>query len=208
MRYLVLLFAVLAALAPMSWSRAQNLLTGEREVGQSLVEPAYEDMTGNLIYLLTPIHAPFPVNANEQAWEPIYIVVYPTSSAGSVGVLNCMHRPQDNCPDHGPEVAAAAAGIEPAVYGGGVLGHDHILHAPGPPGGAFNVNWEIHLVLFTNAAAARTHITTLAQLQAAKARGDVIDIDTDTAFACAVVPATVYAQGSPVTPVTPPPTGP
>jgi hypothetical protein len=203
MRYLVLLVAVLAALAPMSRSRAQSLPTGERQVGQSLVEPAYDDMTGTLIYLLTPIHAPFPVKANDRSWEPIYVVVYPTSSASAVGVLNCMHTPQDNCPDHGPGVAAAAASIMPGVYGGGVLGHDHILHAPGPPGGAFNVNWEIHLVLFTNPAAAKTHLTTLAQIEAAKSRGDVIDIDTETAFLCAVVPASVYAQGTPVTPVGP-----
>jgi len=181
---------------------AQSLPTGEVTFGQVTIEPAYNDMTGSLIYLLTPNHA--RSKANPIATAPIYIIAYPTSAAGSVGTLNCMHTPQDNCPDHGPGVAGAAAAIDPSVYGGGVLGHDHILAAPGS-GGDFNIAWVPTLVLFTSASAANNHITTLDQLNTAIANGDVLEPIPlpQLTFLCAVVPAKVYNLGTPVTPVGP-----
>jgi hypothetical protein len=108
-----------------------------------------------------------------------------------------MHVPSDNCPDHGPGVATAAAAIMPGVYGGGVLGHDHLLDGPG--GSEFNIAWEPVLVLFTNTAAASEHITTEAQLDAAVARGDVIEIPVpELTFNCAVVPAKLYDRATPL----------
>ncbi len=188
-----LLLAALFAVATAAF--ADGLPSGERVLGRSTLEPAYNDGNGNLIYLLTPVKA--AVHSNPHAWAPIYIPVYPTSVAGSVGTLNCMHIPSDNCPDHGPEVAAAAAAIMPSVYGGGVVGHDHLLDGPG--GSEFNIAWEPVLVLFTNTAAASEHITTEAQLDAAAARGDVIEIPLpELTFNCSVVPASLYGRSAPV----------
>ena len=53
----------------------------------------------------------------------------------------------------------------PSVYGGGVLGHDHLLDVPG--GSEFNVVWVPILIPFMSTAAAQTHISTEAQLDAA-----------------------------------------
>lgn len=65
----------------------------------------------------------------------------------------------ENCPDHGPAVAAAARAIASSftaplagVYAGGVAGHDHVIAVPGAErSSAFNV---ATLVIFTNWAAA------------------------------------------------------
>jgi len=110
--------------------------------------------------------------------------------------------PAENCPDHGPAVAGLAQALEPGVYGGGVIGHDHLMAGPGSHGD-FNVAWVPTLVLFTPGAAI-THITTLAQLNALIASGDVITVPLDgtngfpnLTFHCSVVTAAVYAQGRP-----------
>ena len=186
------------ALAPRAY--AQGLPSGEVQLGKSFIEPAYDDMTGDMIFLLTPLGAPFPVNANHHAVSPLYLIVYPTSAGGFVGTMNCMHPGGDNCPDHGPEIAGAAAAIMPAVYGAGVWGHDHLVDAPG--GSEFNVAWQVHLLLFTNAAAANTHITTEEEMDAALDAGDLIDaVPGVTIFNCNVVPARTFNLGTPVPPV-------
>jgi hypothetical protein len=88
--------------------------------------------------------------------------------------------------------------IMPSVYGGGVIGHDHLMAGPAS-GGDFNIAWEPVLVLFTSTAAANEHITTLAQITAALARHDVIEVPIPQAtFHCSVVPAVVYWNGTPV----------
>jgi hypothetical protein len=179
---------------------ASALPTGEVTRGQSVLEPAYNDGDGSLVYLLTPDNA--TVHPNEHNTAPLYLVVYPTS-AKSVGTMSCQHQPLDNCPDHGPVIAALAAspGGVPAVYGAGVWGHDHLLAAPGS-GGDFNIDWEPIVVLFTNSTAATTHITTLAQLHAAEAQHVVKEIPLPQAtFHCSVVAAAAYNGGTPVTPV-------
>ncbi len=186
------------------------LPTGENALGQSLIEPAYNDAAnGGLVYLLTPSNPPIYSNSHNTA--PLYVIMYPTSAASSIGTVNCQHQPMDNCPDHGPLVAAIAKGVlpgfpdpgEPAVYGGGVWGHDHILAAPAS-GGDFNIDWLPIEVLFTNTAAATEHITTLAQLREAEADGDAREIPLPPAtFHCSVVPAATYNSGTPVTPAPP-----
>jgi hypothetical protein len=103
-----------------------------------------------------------------------------------------------NCPDHDGLVAGAAGSIVPTVYGGGVIGHDHLMAGPGR-GGDFNTTWEPVLVLFTTTAAANEHITTLAQIKAAFDRGDVIEVPVPSlTFLCSVVPAVVYDRATPV----------
>lgn len=177
-------------------SSATPLPSGERIVGQNSVEPAYNDVTGTITYLLTPGHGPFPTHTSSHAVAPLYLVEYPPGT--TVGTLNCMGVP-GNCPDHDADVAGAATKIMPSVYGTDptvVPGHDHLVATPAS-GGDFNVAWEVIEVLFTNKAAGNTHITTEAQIDAAVARGDAITVDLGFAFHCSVVSAAAYAQGTP-----------
>lgn len=188
------------ALAPRAY--AQGTPSGEVQLGQSYIEPAYDDMTGDMIFLLTPLGAPFPSKANPHAVSPLYLIVYPMSAGNSVGTMNCNHAGGDNCPDHGPEIAAAA--MSPldkyGVYAGGVWGHDHLVDAPG--GSEFNVAWQVHLMLFTNSAAANNHITTEEEMDDAIKNGDLVDAVPDvTVFNCSVVPARVFNRGTPLPPV-------
>jgi hypothetical protein len=197
----VLLAAALAvAVAGITYTRAAaaaSTPSGERILGQDVIEPVFDDTTGNVTYVMTPIKA--PLNTNPVAWAPFYVPVYPVGA--SVGTLQCIHLPADNCPSHGPALSSAAAQIDPAVYGAGVLGHDHLL-APPSGGGDFNVAWEPILVLFTNAAAANTRLSTEAQIDAAVSSGNAFEVPVPSAtFLCDVVSANVYALATPVTPV-------
>ncbi len=202
---LVSSFAAFAsAAAPASMAVATSLPTGQVVVGQGTIEPAYNDINGSLVYLLTPNKAPMHANM-DHAVAPLYVIMYPTASAGAIGTVNCQHQPADNCPDHGPLLAGLAESVFPSVYGAGVWGHDHILSAPpAPPAiGDFNFAWMPVAVLFTPGAAI-THITTEAQLDAAVTAGDVIEIPLAAAtFNCSVVSATVYNLGTPVEPAPP-----
>jgi len=173
---------------------ASGIPTGETQLGTSLIEPAYNDITGNIIYLLTPEKSPFPTHTSNSAVAPLWLVEYPTGS--TVGTLNCMGVP-GNCPDHDGAVAGAAAGIMPSVYGAGTIGHDHLVAPPGHQGD-FNIAWEVVEVLFTNKAAANTHLTTLAAVNTAIASGNAISVDLGFAFHCSVVPASAYNAGTPV----------
>ena len=194
----ILLVAIGTLLTGVTVASAQ-LPSGERQLGQTIVEPGYDDRTGDLIYIMTPIGAPLPSHANGQSVSSLSIVVYPNSAAGSVGTMNCAHEGGDNCPDHGPDIAGLAQAVVPSVYGDGVWGHDHIMDGPG--GNEFNVTWQVVVVLFTNSAAANTHITTEAQLDAAIDAGDAFTIETPTIFNCNLVSGATYNRATPVPPV-------
>jgi len=185
---------VLAAVAAMP-AAGTSIPSGEVIHGQSVLEPVYNDETGAIGYVSTPMHAPDPVKTNPRAWAPFYLPVYPVGS--TVGpTLLCEDVPVENCPDHGPLVAGAAQAIMPSVYGGGVIGHDHLMDFPG--GTEFNIAWEPVLVLFTNAAAANEHIIMDTQIDAAVARGDAILVPVpQLTFHCEAVPAVVYGLGTP-----------
>ena len=86
-------------------ARFDDLPSGERQLGRTVIEPAYDDRNGNIIYLSTPIGAPFPSKSNPKAWSPLYLVEYPNSASAFAGTMNCAHQPADNCPDHGPGIA-------------------------------------------------------------------------------------------------------
>lgn len=206
----VFLVVVSAALPNHSVASPGTLPTGERQLGQSFIEPAYNDADGSLIYLLTPskpiflTNPPVTVHPNGHNVAPLYLIMYPSSAASVVGTVNCQHQPMDNCADHGPLVAAIAEGLtplspgEPSVYPpGGVWGHDHLVAAPGS-GGDFNILWEPIEILFKPGTPI-THITTLAQLQPLMDRHmvDVIELPPAT-FHCSVVPAGPYYNGTPV----------
>lgn len=174
---------------------ASSIPSGERVLGQSVLEAVYNDEQADTIgFVSTSAHA--PMHANPAAWAPFYVPVYPAGS--TVGTLLCQDVPAENCPDHGPALAAAAAAIEPSVYRAGVLGHDHLMDFPG--GSDFDVAWEPILVLFTSKAAADEHLLTDAQIEAAVARGDAIEVPVPAlTFHCEAVSASVYAQATPVT---------
>ena len=192
---LVVAFAVgLAAVLGAAPVAASGIPTGETQLGQSLIEPAYNDITGNIIYLLTPTKSPFPTDTSTHAVAPLWLVEYPTGS--TVGTLNCQGVP-GNCPDHDGAVAGAAAQIMPNVYGAGTIGHDHLVAPPGRDGD-FNIAWEVVEVLFTNKSAANNHLTTLAAVNNAIATHNAIAVDLGFAFHCSVVPAAAYNAGTPV----------
>jgi hypothetical protein len=186
----------------------ERIVGGNGSAGGTVIEPVYDDMTGQIRYVSTPRGTPNPVKSNPVAAAPFYLPVYPVGA--SVPTLNCQDVPVENCPDHGPAVAAASQAIEQqlfgdqSVYRGGVAGHDHLMAGPGS-GGDFNVAWVPTLVLFTPGAAI-THITTLDQLNGLIKSGAVFTVPLDgtngtpnLTFHCSVVSAAVYAQGVPFT---------
>ncbi len=189
---------MMALTVVMPGARAASLPSGEMLVGKAAVEPAYNDMNGNIVYLLTPIYAPENVKSPAISWAPLYLVAYPAGS--TVGTLNCMGVP-GNCPDHDGAIAGAATTIMPSVYGtdpSTVIGHDHLVAAPAS-GGDFNIAWHVYLILFTNTTFVNQHLTTLAAVNAALAAHQVIQVDSGIVFTCTVVSATVYDSGTPVT---------
>jgi hypothetical protein len=209
-RWIVALLASLAmivSLTSASWASAAP--SGQVAFGQASVEPAIDDMSGNLIYLLTPNKAPFPSKANSVAWAPMYLPMYPVGS--TVSPLNCLPT---NC-DHLqvlPEPLVTAMHLT-SVYpmgtistkygsftGGLVKGHDHLVGVA-TTGGDFNVAWHVFLVLFTPKAVAdgaiNTQLTTDAAIDAAIAAGDAVGpIDSGIVFNCSIVSATVYNHGA------------
>ena len=203
------LVAAFASLVGGPASAAVTLPSGQRMVartsfdpvsgkfvgGGGSVEPAYDDVKGTIIYLWTPNKAKVHPNAHNVA--PLYLPMYPTGVGIDPASLNCAHIPADNCPDHGVGVAGAAQQIMPDVYGDGVAGHDH-LAGVASSGGDFNVIWEPTLVLFTSKDAARQHITTDAQVEAAVNSGAAIEVPLpEHDFNCAIVGAAVYNHATP-----------
>lgn len=199
-RFLIAAALGLAALVGASPAMAGGgLPTGERILGQSAIEPAYNDVTGNLVYLLTPVRSPFPTHTNWHSVAPLYLVEYPPSAEPGIGILNCMGVP-GNCPDHDGIVAGVAVGAEPGVYGsnpGAVPGHDHLVGVASSHED-FNVAWEVIEIVFTNSAAANHHLTTIAAVEAAEAAGDARPIDLGFAFHCSIVSAAAYNSGTPI----------
>ena len=201
-------FAALAvaffAAAPHKSVVADSLPSGEVQLGQTVIEPGYDALTGKLTYVLTPIKP--PVHPTTHNVAPFYLIVYPNAVAGAVGTMNCQHQPADNCADHGPFFAGFAETMKPTVYASGVWGHDHIFAAPPSPpaAGDFNIDWVPTAVLFTDLAFASNHITTLSQLNAAYLAGQVTitPLPADT-FHCSIVPAATFNRGTPL-PTAPP----
>ena len=208
-RRLLFMAAAASAIVASLWAlpaAADSLPSGERLVGGTasnggtVVEPVYDDMTGQIRYVSTPRGTAHPVPTNPRATAPFYLPVYPVGS--TVPTLNCQHLPVENCPDHGPGIAGLAQRFEPLVYGGGVLGHDHLMAGPGSHGD-FNVAWVPTLVLFAPRAAI-TQITTLDQLNKLIGSHAVFTVPLDgtngtpnLTFHCSVVSAAVYAHGTP-----------
>jgi len=179
---------------------ASSLPSGERSHGNVTIEPAYDDMTGGIVFLQTPNHhAPLgPTNTTQQvnfhAVAPLYLIVCP---AGTSGIFNCMGVP-GNCPDHGGAIAGVASAVMPSVYPdpNAIPGHDHIVGVA-KTGGEFNVPWHVYVELFTSTSAVH-HITLLSDLDATKASGGLKEVDTGIVFLCAVVSPSSYWAGTPL----------
>jgi hypothetical protein len=206
-RFLLLALVVSVALASAAVKTAGE--SGQRNFAQVSVEPAVNSANGNTVYLLTPVKAPFPSKANRVATAPLFLVVYPLSSAVPASELNCQ---PSNC-DHVnvlpfPDVDyGALPGTHPACadFNGGnpcslVEGHDHLIGVP--PTGDFNVAWHVQLVIFTHAAfldgKIDTRVTTLSEINALVKSGDAFIADTPVTFNCSITSERTYELGTPV----------
>lgn len=180
------------------------LPSGERHHGNLSVEPAYDYVTGDVVYMQASGTGPKLTPANGHAVDSLYIVEYPAGS--SVGTLDC-EGVLGNCPDHDSLFAAVAQGYESGVYGTGdlsaaeldahVVGHDHLV--AGHDGhGSYDVARDVHEILFTNAGAADNHLTTWSSVQAALNDGDAIDLDLGVVIHLSVVSRSVYEHSTPV----------
>jgi hypothetical protein len=184
--------------------------SGEVKLGNSTIESAFDDTTGNPVFYLETSKSPMPVKANASALAPLYAVVYPINSSISDADMNCQPTNCDHLevlpfpdPDYGQ-----LNGSDPAcqAFNGGqpcsrVKGHDHLIGIAST-GGDFNVPWQVKLVIFNSKAfadgAINTAVTTLSQLQSLVNTGDVFIIDTPITFDCAVVSGQTYDRGTPL----------
>jgi len=205
MSWLIAATSVLVVVIATGPGSAASTPSGQRTLGQSVLEPVYNDENaGQIGYIKQPENAPQPVNANPTAWAPFYLVVYPvTSTVASTTTFLCEHQPVENCPTHGNTIAGLAMAQEPSVYGLGVAGHDHLMDFPGGPD--FNIAWEPTVLLFTPKAVldgtVNTHILTDAQIQAAITNQDVkVFPNPAKVFICASVPARLYDMATPLVP--------
>jgi hypothetical protein len=215
--FVAALWALPASAGPLP--SGERINGGTNGNGGTVIEPVYDDMTGQIRYVSTPRGVPNPVHTNPVATAPFYLPVYPAGATiGTDGAvtLNCQNKTAtttENCPDHGPAVAGLAQLFEPNVYPGplpgAVAGHDHLMAGPGSHGD-FNVAWVPTLILFTYSATNYPHITTLDQLNSLLQSGAVIKIPLDgtpyqgvplpnLTFHCSVVSAAVYDHSVPFT---------
>jgi hypothetical protein len=191
-------------------SKAVASDSGQRNFAQVSVEPAFDLSTGNSVYLLTPIKAPFPSKANTVATAPLYLPLYPLASTVSASDLNCQPTNCDHVnvlPFHFGGYNALPGTDQACVdFNGGqdcslVKGHDHLVGVAST-GGDFNVAWHVKLVVFTSKAfgdgAINTRITTLGQIDALVASKDVIVVDTPITFNCSITSEQTYERGTPV----------
>jgi hypothetical protein len=193
-RFLLTLAATGALVATVAaFAVAQSTwYTGQRAFGQSTVEPAVDDVTGQQVFLLTPNGAPFPSKAPEKAQAPLYLVAYPTNSTVT-GPFNCTPT---TC-DHVQTVPL------PWYPSNGLLkGHDHLVGIANTHGD-FNVAWDVELDAFTQKGfsdgAINHRILTLVELNNAKTNGDIQAIDTGIVFNCSSTNIQTYLRGTPLT---------
>jgi hypothetical protein len=200
---------LVAALSLVGYAAQARAQSGQTGFGQASVEPAIDYATGNTIFLLTPIKAPFPSKANQHAVAPLYLTAYPGTSNIDPGILNCQ---PSNC-DHinvlpFPAPGYPNGGATCLNYGfpsGGcslLIGHDHLVGVPHT--GDFNVAWHVILVVFTPKAfqdgAINNRLLTLQDLANAVTNGDAFFADTPVTFNCSIVSARTYYRGVPLGP--------
>lgn len=202
---LVLVVAAPGAAAPAQGHKLPDW--GERIAKQQVLIPFYDWDTGQTVMGSTPetcqyVNTCAPGTAKlipKHEVQPFYLVVYPMFDKGKIAV-HCLHVPADNCPDHGPLVAAGAKELVPSVYGDGVLGHVHIgagLESP-----EYRVIASPVLVIFKTREAARHEVKTRKQInQLVKTHQAFLYPVPQYMFINYVVPASLYANGKPVKPL-------
>lgn len=177
--------------------------SGQIAFGQAEVEPAYDATTGSEVFLLLPDHAATQATA---AWSPLYLTMYPTGSA--TGTLDCTPQNCDhvNVLDPGLVASLGLQSVYPtgtidtkfgSFSGGLVKGHDHLIGVDAD--GETHSTRHVFLVLFTPQGVAdgaiNQEITTLAQMQAAIAAGDVLaPLDTGLIIHASVVSGATYQR--------------
>jgi hypothetical protein len=73
---------------------AASTPSGQRSLGQSVLEPVYNDENAVQIgYIKQPEHVAQPVNSNPKAWAPFfYLVIYPVGSTAATTYCACTCR--------------------------------------------------------------------------------------------------------------------
>jgi len=174
------------------------------------VEPAIDYSDGSTVYLLTPDKAPFPSRANPIATAPLYLPLYPLNSTVPAAGLNCQPNNCDHVnvlpfpnADHG---SLPGNDVRCVDFNGGnpcsaVKRHDHLVGVASTYGD-FNVAWAVKLLVFTHRAfldgKINSRITTIAQIEALKASGDLIQLDTPVTFNCSIRSGRTYDLGAPI----------
>jgi len=174
--------------------------TGERINSKQVLVPVYNWTTGKVMIGATPVSchyvndcAPGMADTLPKAQtQPYYVIAYPKGSTVHVA---CRHIPVADCADR-PPVDAAAAKLNPAVYGQGVVGYNNLSAPRTSP--EFRPVATPTLVLFKTRAAADEAITTKKQLLAAVARGDAtLHPAPQYTFINFVVDPAMYVLGTP-----------
>jgi len=184
--------------------------SGQRNFANVSVEPAVDIANGNIIYLLTPIKAPFPSKANPVATAPLYLPLYPLSSSVPASGLNCQPNNCDHVnvlpfasPDYGILSGSDQRCVDfnSSMPCSPVKGHDHLVGVASTKGD-FNVAWHVKLVAFKAKAFAtgkiHDRIKTLDQLNQLIAGDYVMVIDTPVTFNCSETSERTYELGTPV----------
>src|SRR5215472_17840262 len=204
---------LVGCVAPSVGSGAGSLpwQTGMRAVSNcATIEPAVNDTNGAQTFLITPNNSPFydgSSNPNapvpppfDKVSAPLYLVTYPLASTVDTGP----GASPLNCYTEGFFAAGLPYNCDHAQIPG-VKGHDHLVGVPGSQkaGGDYNVQWHVLATFFTpqgvSDGAMNTRILTLAQLEAAQARGDVTPfVDTHIYFDCSAVSGAVYMHSAPL----------
>ena len=200
--------ATLVAAGIILFSHAALAQSGEVVLGKSSIEPALDDSTGNVVFMLETQKTPSPVKANQHAVAPLYAVVYPVQSTVPADSLNCQPTNCDHLnvlpfpdPDYGLASDADCQAFNAGAPCSPVKGHNHLIGIAST-GGDFNIAWHVQFALFTSQAFAdgtiNTRISTLAQLQSLIDSGEVFIADTPITFDCAIVSQSTYDQGTPL----------
>lgn len=176
--------------------------SGERVIDKQVLIPLTDWDTGKVFIGSTPESCQYvdtcaPGSAATLPKDQVqhyYLVVYPK---GSKFHVQCHDIPFENCPDHGPMIAAGAEQLVPSVYGNGVLGHFHLSAPPGSK--EFRPIASPTLALFKTRKAAEQLIVTKKQLFAAVKRGDMFLYPAPQyTFMNFIVPTELYARAKPL----------
>lgn len=178
-------------------------------LGHSIIEPAFDDMTGNPVFILETQKSPFPSASSPTAAAPLYAVLYPVQSSVPANMLDC----QPTTCDHDNVMMGINTNygaLDPSIcvqftpihipYCSALKGLN-ILLGIAQTGGDFNVPWHVKFVIFTDQGfedhAYNTYITKLDQINSLQNSGDVTVMDAPITFNCAPVSETTYSLGTP-----------